>query len=380
MDIVCFCHLRWDFVYQRPQHILSRIAEYCRIFFIEEPIYDSDTNFLDTSNKETNIWIIQPHLQTCLSSAEVSEEQVRLLKDLFSFFKVKEAIAWYYTPMALSLKASFEPKLIVFDCMDELSAFKYAPPELIQREKELLKLADIVFTGGYSLYQAKKNRHPNIHLFPSSIDRKHFNKARSIGKDHIDQQNISHPRIGFFGVIDERMDIRLLNDIALERPGWNFIFIGPIVKIDPATLPSYSNIYYLGPKSYKELPEYIAGWDVAIMPFAMNESTRYISPTKTPEYLAAGKPVVSTPIHDVVKTYAKDGLVSIAGNTNDFINALQRCIEMQHNDGWLKRVDEYLEKDSWDLTCEKMMQHINTALFTEGKPNNVPRQKEDYYV
>jgi glycosyltransferase involved in cell wall biosynthesis len=380
MDIVCFCHLRWNFVYQRPQHILSRFSRYCRIFFIEEPMYDSDTNFLDTSNKETNIWIIQPHLQPGLSSAEVSEEQVRLLKDLFSFLEVKEAIAWYYTPMALNLKASFEPKLVVFDCMDELSAFKYAPPELIQKEQELLKLADIVFTGGYSLYQAKKNKHHNIYLFPSSIDRKHFNKARSINTDPVDQQNIPHPRIGFFGVIDERMDIRLLNDIAIERPGWNFIFIGPVVKIDPATLPSYPNIHYLGPKSYKELPEYISGWDVAIMPFAMNESTRYISPTKTPEYLAAGKPVVSTPIHDVVKMYGKDGLVAIAGNTKDFINALQRCIEMDHSDDWLKRVDKFLEQDSWDITCEKMMQHINTALLTASKTNDVLRQKEDYYV
>jgi len=380
MDIVCFCHLRWDFVYQRPQHILSRLSKFYRIFFVEEPVFNAFEKFLDTTEKEKNIWVIQPHLPEGLSSHEANEIEISLLKDLFNFMNVRETIAWFYTPMALDLKESISPGLIVYDCMDELSAFKNASPELITSEAELLKIADVVFTGGLSLYEAKKKRHHNIHLFPSSIDRKHFDKARHISNDPIDQHHIPHPRIGFFGVIDERMDIGLLNEIALEKPGWSFIMIGPVVKIDPATLPAHHNIHYLGMKSYKELPGYIAGWDVAMMPFAMNESTRYISPTKTPEYLAAGKPVVSTPIHDVVKMYGKDGLVAVAGNTKDFINAIQRCLEMSGDERWLKSVDEFLEKESWDNTCEKMLRHINNTMEIIKKKDGISVQKENNYV
>lgn len=380
MDIVCFCHLRWDFVYQRPQHILSRLSKSYRVFFVEEPVFNANEKFLDTTEKEKNTWVIQPHLPQGLSFNDANQVEVSLLKDLFNFMNVTETIAWFYTPMALDLKDSISPKLIVYDCMDELSAFKNASVELTTREAELLKLADVVFTGGISLYEAKKKRHHNIHLFPSSIDKKHFDKARHISNDPIDQRDIPHPRIGFFGVIDERMDTRLLNDIALEKPDWNFIMIGPVIKIDPATLPAHSNIHYLGMKSYKELPDYIAAWDVAIMPFAMNESTRYISPTKTPEYLAAGKPVVSTPIHDVVKMYGKEGMVAIAGNTTDFIHAIRSSFELTRDERWLKTVDEFLEKESWDITCEKMLRCMNITMETINKMDGISVQKENNYV
>jgi UDP-galactopyranose mutase len=252
--------------------------------------------------------------------------------------------------------------------MDELSAFKNAPLLLTQLEEELFNSADIVFTGGYSLYKAKKDKHHNVHLFPSSIDRKHFEKAREIIADPSDQENIPYPRIGYCGVIDERMNIDLLEAVAREKPEWHFIMIGPVIKIDPATLPGYSNIHYLGAKTYDQLPGYLSGWDVAMMPFAMNESTRFISPTKTPEYLAAGKPVVSTPVHDVVKIYGEQGLVYIAGNSNDFIEKIQLALQMPNADQWLKAVDTFLAKSSWDNTAEKMMYHINTALETKKDP------------
>jgi glycosyltransferase involved in cell wall biosynthesis len=278
------------------------------------------------------------------------------------------ALEWYLSfPLA---------DLIVYDCMDELSLFKNAPGTLVEREKCLLQTADLVFTGGVSLYEAKKKSHPSVFAFPSSIDKDHFGKAREIKTDAAEQAQIPHPRIGFFGVIDERFDINLLQQIASLRPDWHFIIIGPVVKIDPATLPANNNIHYLGNKHYRELPEYLAGWDVAMIPFALNESTRFISPTKTPEYLAGGKPVVSTPITDVVKLYGQTGLIYIADNAPDFIEQTEKALAIKDNPAWHKAVDNFLSTISWDMTWEKMMFQINTRL--ESKKMN--KNKSEEYV
>ena len=184
----------------------------------------------------------------------------------------------------------------------------------------MLARADLVFTGGQSLYEAKRGQHPRVFAFPSSVDAAHFARARRATDDPADQAAIPHPRLGFFGVIDERMDLDLLAAIADARPDWHLVIIGPVVKVDPASYRERANIHYLGKKDYQELPGYLAGWDVALLPFAINESTRFISPTKTPEYLAAGKPVVSTPIRDVVRPYGMRGLVHIAATADDFVH------------------------------------------------------------
>ena len=378
MDIVCYSHLRWNFVYQRPQHLLSRFAGHFRVLFIEEPVFDGQKGYLDNQQNEDKVWVIVPHLPAGLSAQDTLTMQNNLLKEFFEYFSVKEFIAWYYTPMAIDLNPSFKPALIVYDCMDELSAFKNAPVVIAEREAQLMSMADIVFTGGNSLYQAKKNKHAKIYLFPSSIDRRHFEKARSLNVALSDQEKIPTPRIGFFGVIDERMDIELLDTIAAEKTDWHFILIGPVVKIDQASLPKRPNIHYLGPKTYKELPYYISKWNVAMMPFAMNDSTRFISPTKTPEYLAAGKPVVSTPIHDVVQDYGNKGLVYIARTAQAFIIEIQNALDMPDRVPWLKVVDSALSQNSWDSTVEKMMFIINMALDHTNQ-QEAP-QKIDSYV
>jgi UDP-galactopyranose mutase len=384
MDIICYSHLRWNFVYQRPQHIISRMARQFRAFFFEEPVFRTGdfAPYYDVTLSDENVFIIVPHLPAGLSETEMYARQSRLLGDLFERFQINKFIAWYYTPMALGLVSPVVPGLVVYDCMDELSAFKNAPPALAIKEMELLQIADIVFTGGKSLYDAKKHLHRNIHLFPSSIDINHFREARVVfpNEEPPDQMPIGYPRIGFFGVIDERMDILLLDALAKEKPDWHFIMIGPVVKIDPDTLPMHPNIHYLGIKSYQQLPLYLSRWQVAIMPFAINESTRYISPTKTPEYLAAGKPVISTPIHDVIVPYGEEGFVYIAGDTKEFINGIQLALEIKNVNQWLKAVDTFLAKDSWDTTCEKMIYLINIKL--EEKKNDPSSQikKEGEYV
>ncbi|MBC7798719.1 MAG: glycosyltransferase, partial [Pyrinomonadaceae bacterium] len=290
--------------------------------------------------------------------------QQNLLGELLQTQDIKDYFVWYYTPMALGFSQELKPKAVIFDCMDELSAFKNAPQLLKDREAELLQKADLVFTGGQSLYEAKKDRNPRVYAFPSSIDVAHFAKARTITDEPNDQKEIGKPRLGFFGVVDERFDIELLREISALRPDWNFVIVGPVVKIDENTLPKAANIHYLGGKKYDELPEYIAGWDVALLLFAINESTKFISPTKTPEYLAAGCPVVSTPIRDVARPYGDVGLVHIADTPEDFVQSCEAALN-ENREERLRKVDDFLADNSWDNTWRAM-----SDLITEAIENN----------
>ena len=363
-NLLCFSHLRWDFVFQRPQHLLTRFAKEFNVYFFEEPICDvnkQEKSFLSISKREDKLWVLVPHLPEGLNKQETNAMQKEMLNVFLKDKNISNFIFWYYTPMALEISASYYPDLTIYDCMDELSAFKNAPPELTLMEKELLRRADVVFTGGHSLYEAKKNRHQNIHPFPSSIDKKHFQKARTQKTQPQDQVNIAGPRLGFYGVIDERFDYKLIGEAATLKPDWQFILIGPIVKINPDILPKNSNIHYLGGKSYEQLPEYLSGWDVAMIPFMLNESTRFISPTKTPEYLAAGIPVISTPIRDVVNPYGKLGVVNIVRNAREFVIAAETELQNKNRQKWQAKVDSFLSKGSWDQTYKDMTNLIRQA-------------------
>jgi UDP-galactopyranose mutase len=371
-DLICFSHLRWDFVFQRPQHLLKRAAKDRRVYFVEEPVFDNGTMRLEMSERDGGVKVVVPHLPNGLCSEVAHNVVMRdLLRHLFKTEGLSEYVFWYYTPMALSFTSDLKPRAVIYDCMDELSAFKNAPTALRNLEQELFQRADLVFTGGRSLYSSKKSQHHAVHCFPSSIDRAHFMEARAIRDEPEDQRDIPHPRLGFFGVIDERFDVELLDEIAMERPDWNFILLGPVVKIDPATLPRHKNIYYLGGKNYQDLPRYIAGWDVALLLFAENEATRFISPTKTPEYLAAGRPVVSTPIVDVVSPYGDLNLVQIAKGRDQFIDAIEGVLNQGvASEEWLKRVDDFLSLTSWDDTWAQMSCLIDQVI--EEKSHSLP--------
>lgn len=364
-DLICFSHLRWDFVYQRPQHLLKRSARDRRVFFIEEPIFDNGSMRMEVHERDKNLKIVVPHLPQGLRS-EVAKLAVLhdMVQRLLVENNIQQYLSWYYTPMALDFTRHLRPLAVVYDCMDELCAFKGAPDCLKQRERELFKTADLVFTGGQSLYEAKRDQHHSVYAFPSSIDREHFMQARTPIEEPADQQNIPHPRLGFFGVVDERFDVELLDQLSKNRPDWHFVIIGPVVKIDPDILPKRENIHYLGGKSYQDLPAYIAGWDVALLLFAQNESTRFISPTKTPEYLAAGKPVVSTPIRDVVYPYGQMGLVRIANDAQEFTAAIDDLLKAgeANRKQWLETVDSFLATMSWDETWSRMSRLIDEVV------------------
>jgi UDP-galactopyranose mutase len=339
---------------------MVRVARSRRVFFVEEPIFDAESAHLAVQ-LNAGVHVVVPHLPSGLEEPDVLAIQNELLRGLFESRAIRQPLLWFYTPMALPLVDGLASSGVVYDCMDELSGFARAPIAIRAAEAALLRRADIVFTGGHSLYEAKRSLHGNVHAFPSSVDVAHFAQARTIEDDPADQAPIPHPRIGFCGVIDERMNLDLVAQIAARRPDWHLVMIGPTAKIDPADLPHCANIHYLGMKQYDELPAYFSGWDVAMMPFAHNGATRFISPTKTPEYLAAGCPVVSTSIRDVVRPYGERGFVSIADTVDDFCTAIERNLT-ESGQAAVASAASLLRTMSWDRTFEGMQKLIDRTL------------------
>ena len=362
--LIVLSHLRWDFVFQRPQHLLTRAALDYDVFFIEEPLFDAEEPGFRERARSPGLTVIQPLLPPGTGEGEAMLHQGDVAEAIAARAAGRPLYLWYYSPMALAFGHRIAADLVIFDKMDELGAFAFAPPGLRGFEQSLLDTADLVFTGGASLQAATVARRADAHCFPSSIDGAHFRAARN-GQmaEPADQAGIARPRIGFFGVIDERMDLALVAGVAALRPDWQLVMIGPTAKIDRAALPQAANIHWLGPKDYKQLPQYLAHWDLAWMPFALNESTRYISPTKTPEFLAAGLPVVSTPIHDVVEPYGRRGLVGIAMDAAAMVAAIDGLLSADPAARAARRTaaDAHLAGSSWDRTWAAMRALIETA-------------------
>ncbi|WP_312553459.1 glycosyltransferase [Massilia sp.] len=360
--LIVFCHLRWDFVFQRPQHLMTRLAEHYDILIVEEPVHTEGQAHLKKTAVAPNITVCQPH--TNVPHYGFHDDQIPVLQGLLADLVPEDErpVVWFYTPMALPLLQGFNPSLVVYDCMDELAAFKNPPKQLLQRESALLNIADLVFTGGPSLYEAKKNRHANAHCFSSSVDAAHFRQAQNAEISHPEQANIPHPRLGFYGVIDERFDTELVRRMAEAHPEWQIVLVGPVVKIDPAELPRAANVHYMGQRTYQELPQFLAGWDVCLLPFAMNESTKFISPTKVLEYMAAELPSVSTPITDVKVPYG--GVVAIAETPEEYIAACERMLALDAGEkaALAQRMREIVANTSWDKTAARMHELISTTV------------------
>jgi UDP-galactopyranose mutase len=353
-DALFFSHLRWDFVFQRPQQLVTRWADDHRCFFWEEPVADATSPHLELCDRSP-VTVVVPHV---VPDRPVEPQLAALVDALIEQKDIVDPVLWYWTPMMRPFSRHVVGRAVVWDCMDELSGFAFAPPSLIQREAELLEDAHLVFTGGYELYRSKRDRHPAVYPFPSSVDVAHFARARAEGlKDPFDQAAVPRPRVGWFGVIDERMDLELVDRVAADHPAWGFVLIGPVVKITPEMLPRRPNLHWLGMKPYDALPAYIAHWDVAILPFAHNPATRYISPTKTPEYLAAGRPVVSTSIADVVRPYGERGLVRIADTPEAFGQAIAAALA-EDPDRRRARADAFLARLSWEDTVRRMKELV----------------------
>ena len=349
-EMLVFCHLRWGFVYQRPQHLISRMAKKYKVLFVEEPV--------PFAKEEENTWEL-----------EVIEENLHVLKPkvtgiegialvLHSFLNKRNfETGWFYSAWFSPLLGEFHFEKVIYDCMDELSLFRGAAPELIHQEKFLLSEADIVFTGGKSLYESKSKVHHNVYCFPSSVEREHFEKALDDVEIPKDIAQIAGPIVGYFGVIDERIDMELLHSTALLRPEVSFVMIGPLAKIGEEDLPRENNIHYQGMKSYKILPNYLKAFDIAMMPFALNDATKFISPTKTLEYMAAGIPVISTAIKDVVRDYSH--CIPIVRNSEEFSEEIARILRAG-NAGKNAAFEQILRKTSWNNTAASMDKLLKT--------------------
>ncbi len=378
--IFVFSHLRWNFVFQRPQHLLSRLAEHYQVIFIEEPVFDDKECFLAATTPVPNVTVYTPHVP--VEAHGYHDDYLPYLKTLIANLEADydDYLVWFYTPMALPLLQGMRPAMIVYDCMDELSAFANPPKQLLQRENALLGIADIVFTGGPSLYNAKRVRHPNVHCFPSSVDVIHFQQALDRANGHPAQQAISGPKLGFYGVIDERFDYELIAHLAKAHPEWQIVLVGPIVKINPTILPRFPNIHYIEQQPYQALPQFLAGWDICLLPFALNESTRFISPTKTLEYMAAELPTVSTPIKDVIDLYGS--AVSIAQSPEDFVAACEKLLAEteQEKTQRIAEMRKLVSQTSWENTALSMHELLQGILNEPEPEDTTSIQKLSEYL
>lgn len=370
--LICLSHLRWDFVTQRPQHLMSRAAQQYDVTYFEEPIPNPDAPASGALRivVDGQVRVVTPVQRPEEMQAADRDDHLRALLNMALPKGEQPDVAWYYSPMMMAFSRDLQASVTVYDCMDELSAFLGAPAELRQMEAALMDCADLVFTGGFSLFDARKNSHPSVHCFPSSIDREHFGRARLSQPDPEPQAHIKYPRVGFFGVIDERMDLDLVARTAREAPDLQFVMLGPVVKIDPATLPQLPNIHWLGKQSYQDLPRFLAHWDVGWMPFALNEATRFISPTKTPEFLAAGVPLVSTAVRDVVRGWGINGLVRIAC-ADTMVRSLRaelRGLRPERR----AQIEAALASGSWDRTWASMADLINRELALQSTQPLIP--------
>lgn len=368
--LLCFSHLRWDFVWQRPQHLMARFAGNRRVFFVEEPIFGGDrpAEQAQLAMRESD-GVTVCHL-VCRDPGPgggpvLDDAYARLAAELVETQGLEDYTLWFYTPMLLPAARELAPSLRVYDAMDELSLFKGASPELLPRERRLLQLADVVFTGGVSLGKAKAALHRNVHAIPSGVDAEHYGHALDPATPvPADLAAVPRPRVGFFGVIDERTDLPLLAELARREPQWQFVMIGPVVKIDPAELPAAPNLHYFGQRQYRELPGYTKGFNVCMLPFALNEATRFISPTKTLEYMAAHKPIVSTPVADVVGAYRDH--VAIAPDAASFAAAIERALAETppEREARIARERTILARSTWDSIVTRMDTLMQEAATT----------------
>ena len=370
--IIVHSHLRWDFVWQRPQQLLSRFAQRSDVLFVEEPIHLDDVGEarLDLSEPMPRLHRAVPILPGHLrgeydASIAVIRELVRrqlaadgALGGLFA-----QPIQWFYTPMpAPAMVGAFGERAVVYDCMDELSKFRFAPRELVDRERHLMAQADVVFAGGYKLSQSKAKYHHNVHFFGCGVDVAHFATARSADVAVPREiASLKRPVVGYYGVIDERIDYDLLRTLAATLPDVELVMVGPVVKVDPAELPQAANIHWLGQRQYAELPAHVKGFDVCLMPFALNEATEYINPTKTLEYMAAGKPIVSTAVSDVVHNFTP--VVAVASTHEEFGTAVRAAIQ-RPNGEMIARGLEQARANSWESIVARMERIIRDAIRT----------------
>ncbi|GAB6196106.1 glycosyltransferase [Lysobacter xanthus] len=369
--IIVHCHLRWDFVWQRPQQIFSRLAQNHRILFIEDPVIAEGEPSLQIDEPYPNLVRIVPQIPQHLAvnadkDAEIFLPQIQQALRTHPLLagRFEHSVQWFYSPMpAPGYMGQFNSVGVVYDCMDELANFRFAPADIADRERFVISKADVVFTGGYQLFESKSKLHDNVHFYGCGVDVEHYGKARAA--ETVIPAAVAatpSPRFGYFGVIDERLDYELIAALAERFPQASVVMAGPVVKVDPNELPKHPNIHWLGQQNYADLPAIVKGFDVCLMPFALNEATKYINPTKTLEYMAAGKPIVSTAVADVVRNFTP--IVDIARSPAEFVDAVERAWRQPDADLIARGIDRAGDA-SWDATVASIRNDVQQAVWPE---------------
>jgi glycosyltransferase involved in cell wall biosynthesis len=371
--IIALCHLSWNWVWQRPQQFLSRLAKTHPILFVETYCSDTPTGFIRLHSPEghPNVTVCETHLPASRWSDGrfIDRERRRLLRNTLAnelAGRFDDAILWFNDPMAVTAFAGYlDESLIVYDCMDELSQFKGAPPALIEREYELLEVADVVFCGGRKMRDKRVRINPNSHFYGTGVDCRHFGSARSpsLAVDSAIAA-LRGPVLGYFGVVDERIDYELLAALADADPTWHVVMVGPTAKVDPAQFPRRSNLHFLGGRPYAQLPAITKGFSVCLMPFALNEATEYINPTKALEYMAAGRPVVSTALDEVKSNFKT--VARIAGSHREFIAMCRREVDSPSQTR-IERGLSLASENTWEAIVAKMERHVADALSANSE-------------
>lgn len=385
-------HLRWDFVWQRPQQMLARLAARAPVYFVEEPVAVAEARaHLVVTTPTPGVTRILPVLPrgATSSGATSSDHDLHLVAELLcQLFGPDGALAggargatqWFYSPMSAPvmlgrLAEHLRTGAVVYDCMDELRNFRYAPPDLGRREQQLLRRADLVLAGGHRLWQARARVHANAHFIGCGVDVAHFAAGREVARP-TDLGPVDRPVMGYYGVIDERLDYELIDQLARAHPEATVAMVGPVVKVDPDALPAAENLRWLGARAYAELPAYSAAFAVCLMPFALNAATAYINPTKALEYMAAGRPVVSTAVPDVLHHFRP---VARVGHTRtEFVAEAGRALRDPRPD-LLAMGRQWAEANTWEAIVarvERLLAAVERAGAQGGRPRAGTRGAE----
>jgi glycosyltransferase involved in cell wall biosynthesis len=368
--IIVHSHLGWDWVWQRPQQFHSRLSQRHRILFVEGPVAREGLTAAQVTLREVpdypNIVVVQMEMpaERWNDGAWVDKERRRLVESVLSGplgADFQDPVQWFYDPMAVTAFAGhLNERAIVYDCMDQLSKFRGAPAELVRRERELLAIANVVFAGGPKIWKDKVTHNANCYSFGCGVDVEHFGHAADPATVvPADIAKLPRPVYGYIGVVDERIDYDLLATLAEKNAGGSVVMIGPWTKVDPSTFPRRENLHWLGQRDYGQLPAYAKGFDVCLMPFALNEATEFINPTKALEYMAAGRPIVSTAIEDVVLQF--EDVVKVARTPEDFAARCARAALLP-NVVALRRGLKLAQANTWESIVSQLEAHVVDVL------------------
>jgi UDP-galactopyranose mutase len=361
--LLVFSHIPWDSTFERPHQVMSRLTSRREVLFVEEPSYREGKPELEIQTVSPGLRIVRPHLSNAGPGFGPAQQRPLMtgLRDLLARDGWSEFVAWLYTPMAVRVARSLAPRRMIYDCLDEQPAFAVTPSEFAERERELLAHADVVFTGTPSRLKGKARAIRCVLCLPSAIEEKHFTGVKST-KDVPDQAGISRPRLGCLGVIDERVDLEIVDALAAARPDWQIVLAGHVAKASPASLPQRANLHYLGSPSYEELPRYLAGWDLCLAPFKVDETAPPTRLQKILEYMAADRPIVTTPIPDVAELYGE--IVYLGEGSSGFVDACDRALAASPTERRARRTmaRRVLARTSWDETAASMDQVLTGLL------------------